>query len=144
MTTTVDQRGSARPRARTDVSRLLAAFVGLRVVVVGDVILDAYVDGPASRLSREAPVPVVSADEHSDAAGGAANVAVNLAALGAQVRLLSVVGRDAAAERLLAIVAREGVDVGDVVTSDQRATVAKRRILADGHMLARVDEGTLA
>src|SRR3954452_17584714 len=129
MTTTVDQRGSARPRARTDVSGLLAAFVGLQVVVVGDVILDAYVDGPASRLSREAPVPVVSADEHSDAAGGAANVAVTLAALGARVRRLSVVGCDEVADRLLGVVASEGVDVGGVVASSDRATVAKRRIM---------------
>jgi D-beta-D-heptose 7-phosphate kinase/D-beta-D-heptose 1-phosphate adenosyltransferase len=142
MTSTVAPQAPTPP-AQADASQLLAAFVGLQVVVVGDVILDAYVDGHASRLSREAPVPVVCADESSDTAGGAANVAVSLAALGADVRLLSVVGRDEAADRLLGIAARQGVDVGGVVATSRRATVAKRRVLAEGHMLVRVDEGTL-
>jgi D-beta-D-heptose 7-phosphate kinase / D-beta-D-heptose 1-phosphate adenosyltransferase len=127
-----------------DVSRLLEAFVGLRVVVVGDVIFDAYLDGSAKSLSREAPVPVVTVEGRSEAPGGAANVAVNLASLGADVRLVSVVGRDEAGERLLDLVARQGVDVGGVVVADERATVAKRRILASGQMLVRFDEGTLA
>ena len=136
-------RRAGIPASAPDVSGLLEAFAGLEVVVVGDVIVDAYLGGTASVLSREAPVPVVRVERVTEAAGGAANVAVNLASLGAAVRLVSVVGRDEAVRRLLDLVAHAGVDVGGVVVSADRATVAKRRILAGDQMLVRFDEGTL-
>jgi D-beta-D-heptose 7-phosphate kinase/D-beta-D-heptose 1-phosphate adenosyltransferase len=127
-----------------DGSGLLEAFGGLEVVVVGDAILDAYLDGTANRLSREAPVPVVTVADRSEAAGGAANVAVNLASLGADVRLVSVVGVDDAGDRLLGLIAADGVAADGVVATGDRVTLAKRRILADEQMLVRVDEGTHA
>jgi D-beta-D-heptose 7-phosphate kinase / D-beta-D-heptose 1-phosphate adenosyltransferase len=125
------------------VARLPDAFAGLRVVVVGDVILDAYLDGAASGLSREAPVPVVTVERRREAPGGAGNVAVNLASLGADVRLVSVVGRDSGGERVLALARDLGVDVSGVASRARRATVVKRRLLADGQMLVRFDEGTV-
>ena len=136
-------RRAGSPASAPDVSGLLESFAGLEVVVVGDVIIDAYLGGTASALSREAPVPVVSVERVTEAAGGAANLAVNLASLGAAVRLVSVVGRDEAGRRLLELVAHAGVDVSGVVISPDRATVAKRRILAGDQMLVRFDEGTL-
>ena len=139
MTTVPDSRGQLD--ARADVTRLLDAFAGLRVLVVGDVILDAYLDGRADDLSREAPVPVVSVRGRTEAPGGAANVAVNLASLGADVRLISVVGRDDAGQRLLELLGDFGVDLEGVVVSEGRSTVAKRRVLAEGQMLVRFDEG---
>ncbi|MBW3652605.1 MAG: D-glycero-beta-D-manno-heptose 1-phosphate adenylyltransferase [Actinobacteria bacterium] len=142
MTTAADS--PARIDARPDVTGLLDAFAGLRVLVVGDVILDAYLDGRASDLSREAPVPVVAVRGRTEAPGGAANVAVNLAALGADVRLISVVGRDDAGQRLLELVGGFGVDVAGVVATEERSTVAKRRVLAEGQMLVRFDEGMLS
>jgi D-beta-D-heptose 7-phosphate kinase/D-beta-D-heptose 1-phosphate adenosyltransferase len=115
-----------------DVARLVDAFAGLRVVVVGDAMLDVYLRGPARRLSREAPVPVVSVERRAEAAGGAANVAVNLAALGAQVRFVGVVGRDDAGRRLRELLAAAGIDVEGVVVASERMTVAKRRVVAGG------------
>jgi D-beta-D-heptose 7-phosphate kinase/D-beta-D-heptose 1-phosphate adenosyltransferase len=108
------------------------------------VLYDGYLEGRARGLCREAPVPVVSVRRRTEAAGGAANVAVNLAALGAHVRLLSVVGPDDAAARVLEIAREHRVDADHMLFSRRRMTPAKRRILADGHMLARFDEGTEA
>jgi rfaE bifunctional protein kinase chain/domain/rfaE bifunctional protein nucleotidyltransferase chain/domain len=125
-------------------ARLLDCFSGLTVAVVGDVLYDGYLEGRARGLCREAPVPVVRVRSRAEAAGGAANVAVNLAALGADVRLLSVVGTDDAAARVLDIAHAHRVDTEHVVVSRRRRTPAKRRILADGHMLVRFDEGTEA
>jgi D-beta-D-heptose 7-phosphate kinase/D-beta-D-heptose 1-phosphate adenosyltransferase len=127
-----------------DLASFLCRFSTATVAVVGDVIYDAYLDGAVARLSREAPVPVVSIDERREAAGGAANVAVNLAALGSRVRLCSVIGDDDAGMRVLGIAREHGVDVEGVVVSPRRFTCAKRRVLASGQMLVRFDEGTEA
>jgi D-beta-D-heptose 7-phosphate kinase/D-beta-D-heptose 1-phosphate adenosyltransferase len=127
-----------------DLASWLGRFKDATVAVVGDVIYDAYLDGAAARLSREAPVPVVTVGERREAAGGAANVAVNLAALGSRVRLYSVIGDDDAGMRVLGIAREHGVDVDGVVVSPRRFTCAKRRVLANGQMLVRFDEGTEA
>ena len=121
-------------------SALLRGFAAVPVCVVGDVIYDAYLEGSAGRLSREGPVPVVAVRERREAAGGAANVAVNLAALGADVRLVSCVGDDEAGRRALDILVGHGVDVSAVVVTARRSTCAKRRVLADGQLLVRFDE----
>jgi rfaE bifunctional protein kinase chain/domain/rfaE bifunctional protein nucleotidyltransferase chain/domain len=121
---------------------LLRRFPEISVAVAGDVIYDAYLEGRAVRLSREGPVPVVGIEDRSDAAGGAANVAVNLAALGARVTFCSVIGDDPPGRRVLEILRSHGVAVGGVVVSPRRQTCAKRRVLAGGRMLLRFDEGT--
>jgi rfaE bifunctional protein kinase chain/domain/rfaE bifunctional protein nucleotidyltransferase chain/domain len=124
------------------VAALLRRFPEITVAVAGDVIYDAYLDGRVTRLSREGPVPVVGISDQTDAAGGGANVAVNLAALGAKVTFCSVIGDDQPGRRILEILERQGVAVGGVVASSRRQTCAKRRVLADGRMLLRFDEGT--
>jgi D-beta-D-heptose 7-phosphate kinase/D-beta-D-heptose 1-phosphate adenosyltransferase len=111
------------------------------VVVVGDLLLDRWVSGSAERLSREAPAAVVQVSNREDAAGGAANAAVNLAALGADVRLVGAVGADEAGATLLALLARAGVDTTGVVRLQQVATTLKTRVSAAGQMLLRFDEG---
>jgi len=123
------------------VKELVARFRDLEVVVVGDVILDSWTSGPSHRLCREAPVPVVTVERRVGAPGGAANTAANLAALGARVRLVSAVGADAAGAELGARLRELGVDETGVLTVPGRATVAKRRVLADGQILVRYDEG---
>jgi D-beta-D-heptose 7-phosphate kinase/D-beta-D-heptose 1-phosphate adenosyltransferase len=130
--------------ARPSVHDVLEGFSGCTVTVVGDVLYDGYFAGRARGICREAPVPVVRIEDRTDAAGGAANVAVNLATLGADVRLLSVVGSDEAAARVLDIARAHRVDVGGVVVSRRRRTPAKRRIVADEQVLVRFDEGTEA
>jgi D-beta-D-heptose 7-phosphate kinase/D-beta-D-heptose 1-phosphate adenosyltransferase len=127
-------------------SRHLAAaaerFAGARVAVIGDVMLDSYLEGSARRLSREAPVPIVAVARRDDAPGGAANAAANVRSLGGQVRLLGLVGRDEAARRLRAALNRRRVSPEDLVATPARATLAKQRILAGGQLLVRFDEGT--
>ncbi|HEX5828194.1 MAG TPA: PfkB family carbohydrate kinase, partial [Candidatus Limnocylindrales bacterium] len=121
---------------------LLARFKGRRVAVVGEAILDGYLDGTAARISREAPVPIVELHARTDAPGGAANTALNLAALGADVRFVSVVGRDSEGERLLEALEDAGVDVSAVLRIHGRDTLAKQRISAGGQMLLRFDAGS--
>jgi rfaE bifunctional protein kinase chain/domain/rfaE bifunctional protein nucleotidyltransferase chain/domain len=122
----------------------MGRFSTIDVAVVGDLIYDAYLDGRATRVSREGPAPVVEVEERQEAAGGAANVAVNLAALGARVELYSVIGDDDAGARIVEIAREHGVGIDGVVVSETRRTCAKQRVLADGHMLVRFDEGTEA
>jgi D-beta-D-heptose 7-phosphate kinase / D-beta-D-heptose 1-phosphate adenosyltransferase len=124
------------------VAGLLRRLPELTIAVAGDVIYDAYLDGRAARLSREGPVPVVAIEDCSEAPGGAANVAVNLAALGAQVTFCSVIGDDHPGARVLEMLRSHGVAVGGLVQSPLRRTCAKRRVLAGGRMLLRFDEGT--
>ena len=73
---------------------IIDALRGLRVAIIGEAMLDAYLEGTAGRICREAPVPIVDIERRTDAPGGAANTAVNLAALGADVRFVSVLGSD--------------------------------------------------
>ncbi|HXG39986.1 MAG TPA: D-glycero-beta-D-manno-heptose 1-phosphate adenylyltransferase [Candidatus Limnocylindrales bacterium] len=123
---------------------LLPAFRSVRVGVVGEAMLDSYFHGEAERLSREAPVPIVTLGRRVDAPGGAANAAVNVAALGGRVRFVSVVGADEEAERLRDELRARGVGDAGLLTRADRATLAKCRILAGGQMLLRLDSGTTA
>ena len=120
---------------------LLEAAPCTQVLVVGDAVLDGWLSGPSARLSREAPVPVVDVRTEEHAAGGAANTAVNLAALGARVRFLSVVGDDDDGERLCRVLRAAGVATDDVLVEPGRRTCAKRRISAGGQMVTRFDTG---
>jgi len=109
--------------------------------VVGDVMLDRYLFGSTSRISPEAPVPVVHIQETDDRPGGAANVAVNLASLGVSTRLLGVVGQDAAAETLQEIMNDRGI-VCEFQHVDDCPTITKTRVQSRGQQLIRLDQET--
>ncbi len=109
------------------------------VVVAGDVMLDRYMFGTTSRISPEAPVPVVHIHETDDRPGGAANVAVNLASLGVSTRLLGVVGQDAAADSLQEIMKARGIRC-EFQRVDDRPTVTKTRVQSRGQQLVRLDQ----
>lgn len=125
-----------------DLVELLRAFADLEVLVIGEAMLDSYQYGTAEQLCREAPVPVVSLGERDDAAGGAANAAANVAALGARASFLSVVGDDEEGRRLRAELRGAGVDTRDLVASPLRRTLTKSRVVAGGQLLLRLDHGT--
>ncbi|WP_316690038.1 D-glycero-beta-D-manno-heptose 1-phosphate adenylyltransferase [Pseudonocardia sp. H11422] len=110
-----------------------------RVVVLGDALLDGWLAGPAQRVGRDAPVPVVELATCSTAAGGAANVAVALGALGADVELIAVFGDDPDGLALRRILRRHGVRTERSVIELGRPTPAKRRLLAAGQPIARYD-----
>ncbi len=120
---------------------VLDSLGALRALVVGDALLDEYLHGGAPRIAREAPVPAVTVSRRQAVPGGAGNLAANVAALGATVRLVAAVGRDAAGERLLQALRAAGVDTTEVVPEPARATVVKRRLVAEGQLLLRFDEG---
>lgn len=114
-----------------------------RVLVLGDVILDRWYEGGAQRLCREGPVPVLEVERITDAPGGAANTAVNLAALGAEVVLIGVAADDEPGRALAARLAEAGVGAPDgaslLVRESGGSTSVKARMLAHGHLLLRVD-----
>jgi D-beta-D-heptose 7-phosphate kinase/D-beta-D-heptose 1-phosphate adenosyltransferase len=123
--------------------RHVAAFLErarrLRILVVGDVMLDQFIWGRVTRISPEAPVPVVEWLRESSMPGGAANVARNLSALGVQVELFGVTGRDPAGEQLLGLLKADRVDCRHWLTQAGRTTTCKTRIIAHQQQVARVD-----
>jgi rfaE bifunctional protein kinase chain/domain len=120
--------------------RLVRSFSRLEVIAIGDVILDRYWWGEASRLSPEAPVPVLLKRRVTALPGGAANAAANAAALGARVELMGVVGEDGAAQELRYAVAERGIRAGALISSPGRPTTTKTRLIAEHQQLLRVDE----
>ena len=119
---------------------ILKGFPGQRILVLGDVILDWYWWGQASRLSPEAPVPVVRRQRTTMQAGGAGNSAANLAALGGRVSLVGVTGADAHAGDLRAALAARGVETTRLITDASRPTTTKTRVIAAHQQVVRVDE----
>ena len=123
-----------------NLSAVLRRFPGQRILTIGDVILDRYWWGDASRLSPEAPVPVVRKQSSTVRPGGAANTAANLAALGATPLLVGVVGNDRAAEELQEALLECGVAVDSLISENARPTTTKTRIIASHQQIVRVDE----
>ena len=109
-----------------------------KVTVVGDVMLDSYWKGPSSRISPEAPVPVVRVVDREERAGGAANVAINIASLGAPCNLVGIVGEDRNAEILEKIVRSHRIDT-DFVLTKEHPTITKLRVLSRNQQLLRLD-----
>ena len=125
---------------RERINVLLDAMPQRRIVVVGDAMLDIYLIGDVDRISPEAPVPVVRVEERRYALGGAANVAANVSAIGANVTLVATVGDDRRGEQLRTELAAAGIrDEGIVVTAD-RPTTSKTRVVARGQQMLRFDE----
>ena len=125
--------------ARDRLAGLLEAARDRRVIVVGDAMLDVYVRGDVERISPEAPVPVVLVRERRYALGGAANVANNVAALGARCELVAAVGADRGAETLRAMLRDIHAD-GSALVEVDRPTTTKTRIVARSQQVVRVDE----
>lgn len=121
------------------VDDLLERARDVRVLVVGDVMLDVYYQGGASRISPEAPVPVVRVEEQWRALGGAANVATNVAALGARCVLAGAVGGDGAGSELRGELSRAGIDDAGLIELAGRPTTVKTRVMARHQQVARFD-----
>jgi len=121
---------------------ILDGFSGITALVVGDVMLDAYLWGQVDRISPEAPVPVVQVTRRSARLGGAANVALNLRALGAQAIVASVTGEDAPAQDLDALLAEQQLSPAGILRMPARLTTVKTRVISGGQHVVRVDEET--
>lgn len=114
-------------------------FNDLTVLVVGDVMIDSYLWGKSSRLSPEAPVPIVNVIRRERRLGGAANVALNVQALGATPLLCSVIGDDPDGADLLRLMAAQQLPTDGIIRSAERVTTVKERIMAGGQQLLRID-----
>lgn len=120
-------------------AQLIENFRGRRIAVVGDVMLDRYYRGAVSRISPEAPVPVVDIEEETEYPGGAANVAYNLRTLGATPLLLGVIGADSAGAGLRSLLINLGIDDDGLHVDADRPTTLKTRVIAASQHIVRVD-----
>lgn len=122
------------------IEKLLAKFKNKKILVAGDIILDVYAYGAVERISPEAPVPVVDLKEESYRLGGAANVALNLKTLGAEVVLIGTIGKDLYGNKVLEILGESDIQYSGVVVSPSRHTTVKTRVVAQGQQIIRLDK----
>jgi D-beta-D-heptose 7-phosphate kinase/D-beta-D-heptose 1-phosphate adenosyltransferase len=121
---------------------LIDQFAGRNVLVLGEAMLDSYLEGAAGRFCQEAPVPIVTLSGRRDLPGGAANTAVNVHQLGGRVHFLSVIGQDAEGALLRQALEGQGVATEHVFTHATRRTLAKQRVVAASQILLRLDQGS--
>lgn len=124
---------------RAEIDALFERFGAMNILVVGDIMLDSYIWGKVDRISPEAPVPVVLVERREDRLGGAANVALNLKALGAEVHILAGIGKDSQGVILKDLLQREAMNCDGLMHTRSKSTV-KTRIIGNAHHLLRLDE----
>ena len=124
---------------KLDITEISKEYSKKHILVVGDIILDAYIHGKVDRISQEAPVPIVLVDHKEFKPGGAANVALNLAGLGARVTLMGIVGKDESQKHLKSCLYEQNKIDYKFIELGSRPTSVKTRIIADDRQLARLD-----
>jgi len=117
-------------------------FAKTNVLVIGDIMLDTYIKGTVDRMSPEAPVPVVSENNRYFCLGGAANVALNLKALGAKTHLISVIGKDAIGQKIQVLLEKESIEA-TLITDQSRKTTNKTRVFNGENQVLRIDDESL-
>lgn len=121
----------------------LDKFREKKIAVIGDVMLDRFLIGNSSRISPEAPVPVVKIEKEITALGGAANVAANIAALGGEAILVGTIGKDRPAKEFLGLLKKHGLDAGGIILDSNGQTIEKTRLLSANKQIARIDRESL-
>ena len=124
---------------KPDLDSLFDSFNGLRVLIVGDVMVDNYINGKVERVSPEAPVPVVDVTNIESRLGGAANVALNIKSLGATPIMVSVIGNDKEGQDLKKLLEDQNIYSKGLLMSDSRKTTTKTRVVGNNHQLLRFD-----
>lgn len=125
---------------KEDIKKLFESFNGKRILIIGDVMLDLYLNGKVDRISPEAPVPIVAVRERFARLGGAANVAQNIKALGAEPVLCSVIGEDAKSEDFFNLLREHDMSDEGIIRSAARRTTTKYRIIGNNAQMLRVDD----
>ncbi len=120
--------------------QLFRCFSGKKILIIGDVMIDSYMWGDVQRISPEAPIPVVSIKNRENRLGGAANVALNIKALGATPLMCAVTGKDAYADEFMQLLKKRDMYTEGIITSASRKTSVKTRVISSGQHLLRVDE----
>lgn len=121
-------------------SNIFDRFNDLNILILGDVMIDRYLTGKVSRISPEAPVPVVHLASREDRLGGAANVALNIKAMGAKPYLCSYIGKDENGAKFLELLPVHGLSSEGLLQSESRMTTVKTRVIASSQHLLRVDQ----
>lgn len=121
------------------IEQIFREFSRLKVLIIGDVMVDEYISGSVDRISPEAPVPVVHVKSTEERLGGAANVALNIKALGATPVLCSVTGKDGNGKKFLSLLKKNKIGTNYIVQSSDRITTTKTRLLSHNQQIARVD-----
>ena len=119
--------------------QLFADFEKIKIVIIGDIMLDTYWWGHVDRISPEAPVPIVALSKKELRVGGAANVALNTASLGASTAIISVIGNDADGDQLKLMLSKKNIDVTAVISSSKRITTNKMRVMSRNQQMMRLD-----
>lgn len=125
---------------RLKVDEVFHKFKTVRALVIGDAMVDTYMWGNVDRISSEAPIPIVIVSRNEDRLGGAANVSLNLQALGATPVLVSMIGNDVKGDKFLELMGKRGLSDAGIIRSSSRKTTVKTRILGGTRQIARVDE----
>ena len=125
---------------KSSLKKIVGRFKGKKILVVGDLMIDEYIWGNVSRISPEAPIPVVEVSREELKPGGAANVIINLIAMGAKVYCAGVVGADANAHKLEKYFKDHKVDYSAVVEDAKRPTTIKTRVIAHNQQVVRIDK----
>ena len=125
--------------SRDEAKKIVDRFVDIRILVVGDLMLDRYVFGAVNRISPEAPVPVVHVTRESSRPGGASNVSLNIASMGGSSTIAGIIGRDEAGQALLNTFDTTGIETDGIVRDGEIRTTVKTRIIAERQQVARVD-----
>lgn len=126
--------------SEAQINQLFTKFSKLNVLVIGDVMLDHYMIGNVSRISPEAPVPVVNITDKQFRLGGAANVLANLQVMGANPVICSVVGDDIYGSVFINLLEKSGLSTAGLIQADDRKTTVKTRVIGNNHQLLRIDE----
>ncbi|MCK4463124.1 MAG: D-glycero-beta-D-manno-heptose-7-phosphate kinase [Candidatus Omnitrophica bacterium] len=129
-----------KTQSYTRLKSIISEYKNKRILVIGDLILDEFIWGKVSRISPEAPVPVVWVDSESFMPGGAANVANNISSLGAKVYLVGVVGNDDRAAILRGELEHKGINTDGITTDATRPTILKTRVIAHQQQVVRIDK----
>ncbi|MEI6816904.1 MAG: bifunctional ADP-heptose synthase [Bacteroidota bacterium] len=122
------------------IEAVFEAYNHLKVLIIGDVMVDSYISGLVERISPEAPVPVVFVTSKEDRLGGAANVALNIRAMGATPILCTVIGQDFKGEKFLELMKEKNISTEGILRSGKRRTTVKTRVLGNNHQMLRIDE----
>ena len=127
---------------KKEIIKLFNSFNRLNVLIIGDVMVDSYLWGKVERISPEAPVPIVSVKNRENRLGGAANVALNIKALGANPILCSVIGNDQKGKEFIGLLQEQKMETSGIIVSDRRITTTKFRVIGNKMQMLRVDEET--
>ncbi len=123
-----------------EIENLFQSFKDATVMIIGDVMIDSYLRGEVTRISPEAPVPIVALKKRESMLGGAANVALNIASLGGKAILCSVIGTDRQGEEYLALMKKQGLSTDGILKSENRVTTTKYRVIGNKMQMLRIDD----